>query len=197
VEGVTAEAPLLDPLAIALKARLYKLVADRPEFLGTDAAARLDAAWTDSAPGSLALIDRINVAAMTEVDRLCGYAVAKLRSAASRPVLDVLGMLNPDRLVAMYYALPEAKRSSLLRDGAWAFYVNRADPDAVQAAEAFWNDMPALRVSTDLSPAAQAAMHRFQREAERLRAGLPHDLDPRERRCVVANYRHTEQKDEE
>lgn len=181
---MASEGPPLDPLGIALKARLYRLVADRPEFLTTDVGARLDAAWTSDAPGSLALIDRIGVAGMTEVDRLCAYAVAKLRGAASGAVLDVLGMLDPERLVAMFYALPQERRQVVLRDGAWAFYVNRVDPDDVQGAFGFWDDMPTLLVSEDLSPAAQADMHRFLREAQRCRAGLPHDLTARQRRYV-------------
>lgn len=163
-------------LQVAKYARLYRLLADRPEFLNADAGARLDAAWTQDAPGSLALLDRVLVGRMSELDRMCGYAVAKLRTQASAGVLDVLGVLDPARVAAMYYALPEPRRHLALRDAAWSYHVGRVDRRAVAEAAEFWDDMPSLMVPTGLPHEDQADYFRFIREAERARLGLSHVL---------------------
>lgn len=174
-----------DPLHVALYVRLFRLLADRPEFLTRDVGARIDAAWTDDKPGSLVLLDRVLVAHMSELDSLCGYAVAKLRAAAAAPVLDVLGILEPERIVAMYCSLPPRRRGTVVRDAVWAYHVNHADLDAIAAAGTEWDEMPDVQVPTDLAPDAQRDYHRFVREATRLRVDLPHDLTDDELGCVI------------
>src|SRR4051812_46918347 len=95
--------------------RLYRLLARRPEFLTHDADTRLDAAWD---VGGVPVLDRNMLRRARELDRLCGYAVRKLQNRTSASVLDVLGVLDPLRIVAMYYALPRERRVSVLRDPA-------------------------------------------------------------------------------
>ena len=170
-------------LGVALYARLYRLLADRPEFQTADTGARLDKALTLDAPGSLPLLDRVMIARATGTDLMCGYAVAKLRRVKSAALLDVLGMLDPQQVVAMYYALPSGRRSVLLSDPAWAYHVQRVDPAAVAEATAYWDDVPALTPPDDMSPAAQADWFRAARAAERKGAGLAPALSPADQAC--------------
>jgi hypothetical protein len=118
------------------------------------------------------VLDRWLITQATELDEMCGYAVAKLRKMAAAPLLDVLGVLDPERIVAMYYVLPERRRSAVLRDGFWAYHVGRADLDAVAEALADWDEMPDLLVPDDMPHEAQAEIQHFTREAQRCRAGL-------------------------
>jgi hypothetical protein len=150
---------------------------------------RIDAAWTASAPGSLPVLDRVLMAQTTELDQMCGYAVAKLRHRASGHVLDVLGVLDPERIVAMYLALPARRRDVVRRDGAWAYHVGRADLDAVAQALDDWDEMPALLVPEDMSHEAQAEIQHFTREAQRYRAGLSHELTPEQVEMVNRSTR--------
>lgn len=179
----------MDAQRIALMARLFRLLADRPEFLTTNVGSRIDAAWTTSAPGSLPALDRWLVTQAGELDRLCGYAVAKLRSSAPPVLLDVLGLLDPERIVAIYYAMPEDRRSAVLRDGAWGYYVGRVDPGTVAVASADWDEMPSLLVPDDVASPVQIEIHRFGREAQRYRSGLPHGLAPHEVELVNRSSR--------
>jgi hypothetical protein len=168
----------MDAHRVALLVRLFRLLANRHEFRTPDAARRIDAAWTSSSPGSLPVLDRWLITQATELDQMCGYTVAKLRKTASAPVLDVLGVLDPERIVAMYYVLPERRRSAVLRDGVWAYHVGHADLDAVAEALADWDEMPDLLVPDDMPHEAQAEIQDFTREAQRYRAGLSHELTP-------------------
>lgn len=174
----------LDPASVALNARLYGLLAARPELLRRDTGERIDVAWTDDAPGSLVLLDRVLVVRATELDQLCGYAVLRLSKAAVGPVLDVLGTLDPHRLLGIYFAVPEPRRAHLVRDGVWAYYASRIDAAAVASASAALDDLPDGLVPADMPEEARQDYQRFVRESERMRAGLPHDLSPAEQACV-------------
>lgn len=167
-----------DPLAIAMHARLFRLLANRPELRHPDAVHRAESACDDQPPGHLCLLDRVLVVRADELDQLCGYAVALLARAAPAPVLDLLGVLTPERMLGIYFALPAERRDCVRRDGPWAYHVARADAQAVAKAQAWWDELPTLHPSTDLSPQAQDGMRRFIRrmhlgEAERLKAKSP------------------------
>ncbi len=109
-----------------------------------------------------------------ELDRLCGYAVRMLGRHRNAAVLDLLGMLDGDRIVALYYALPPARRHATLGDSTWAYYVGRAPEDTDDALAAV-ADL-AERTSTPWPAEAE----RFDHQARRYRAGLSHDLSSRE-----------------
>jgi hypothetical protein len=149
--------PPNNALAAALYARVYRLLADRPEFLTADRQARLDAAWTSDAPGCLCLVDRVLIGRLADVDLMCGYAVAKLRTGASSTLLDVLGCLDAERVVGMYLALPARRRLAVMRDPVWAYRVRHADLPAIREAAAFWADMPDGQVPPDMSAEAQSS----------------------------------------
>jgi hypothetical protein len=73
-----------------------------------------------------------------ELDILCGYAVALLSRPAGRTaeLLDLLGMLDPDHLLAVYFALPEDRRHAVMRDFVCAYHVHRAPAAAIESRDA-------------------------------------------------------------
>lgn len=98
----------------------------------------------DEGPGRLSVLDAVLVSQTGQLDILCAYAVAMLRRPAARnaEVLDLLGMLDPDRIVGIYYALPEDRRHILTRDPVCAYHVQQAPGDEVATAmvELDWID---------------------------------------------------------
>jgi len=172
-----------------MKARLYRLLADRPEFMNEDHEVRLKLAWTADAPGSLALVDRVLVVAADEIDRLCGYVLRHLRHRAEEAVLDVVGALTAERLVAIYIALPRRRRSAVKRDPVWAYHVARTDHAAIEAAEQFWDELPDVAIPEDMSWQDQDAYFCFIREADRYRAGLSHELTSKQVDMVARGRR--------
>ncbi len=164
-------------LNIALLARLYRLLADRPEFLCRERVDRIDRTGADALPLPMTVLDTTSVERAGELDRMCGYAVRVLRAGASKSLLDVLGMLEPDRIVAMYYALPAERRRSVLRDGAWVYQVAHA-PEGIEDAE---REVAELADEPIVPPGEIAGeVERWQREQRRRRAGLDHDLTRQE-----------------
>lgn len=133
---------------IALLARCYRLIARRPEFLSPERERRLAHALMHEAPGPLGLLDAALVANMTEVDRLCGYAVSLLESyrgeRASRLLLDCLGVLDPDRICAMYYALSRESRRVIELDPAWSYHVQRVRREMEDSGAFAWLEDPAF-----------------------------------------------------
>jgi hypothetical protein len=121
---------------VAALARGYALLARRPEFWTSDVSERLAHGTSDDGPGRLSAFDSIMVAQSGPIDRVCAYAVVVLSRKGGRTteVLDVLGMLDPDRLVAIYYALPEQRREVVLRDPAWAYHLHQAPRAQIAAA---------------------------------------------------------------
>jgi hypothetical protein len=182
-----------------MKARLCRLLADRPEFMNEDVGARLDMAWTEEPPGSLPLLDRVLMAGSDELDRLCAYVLRHLRERAEAAVLDVVGVLGPERLLAIYVSLSRRRQTAVLRDPVWAYHVGRANLEAIEAAERFWDELPDVPVPDDMPWPEQREYFAFIREADRYRAGLPHELTPeqvemvnrggRKSREILANAR--------
>ncbi len=172
-------------LAIALKARLYRLLAERPDFSRWDPGERIAATSADRLPLPLGRLDQVLIDRAEETDLMCGYAVRKLRDGGhgQAGVLDVLGMLSPDRILAMYYALsPERRRTVTRTDGVWSYHAART-PEGVEDAEreiAEW---------AEPIPNTPPEVLRFQRESRRYKAGLPHALSPAEVEMIEQSRR--------
>ncbi|HET7571777.1 MAG TPA: hypothetical protein VFJ77_03810 [Gaiellaceae bacterium] len=148
---------------IALLARAYRMLARRPELWTHDCAERLRHALTDDGPGRMSALDAVLVFQAGKLDVLCAYAVAILRRPGERnaKILDLLGMLDPDRIAAIYYALPDERRNIVKRDPAWAYHLGRTPHDDVTAALADleWCDPEPI---TEPSAAMLAAAARLQ-----------------------------------
>jgi hypothetical protein len=81
-------------------------------------------------------------------------AVALLRRPGrTSELLDLLGTLDADRLLAIYYALPQGRRSVVERDYAWAYHVWHAPHDEIKAA---LGDLEGFVVTTPTSELAYA-----------------------------------------
>ena len=76
-------------------------------------------------------IDRSLLAAATDIDRLCSYKLM-LHGGASASLFAALGVMDPDRIIAMYCALPSRRREEVMRDPAWAYHVEDQPDDLVQ-----------------------------------------------------------------
>jgi hypothetical protein len=171
---------------IALWVRLYRLLSERPEYLIADAGERIERLI--DARLAMSEYDRQLVMGAGELDRLCGHAVRKLGKHAPGAVLDVLGVLDPDRLLAMYHALPNGRRASVRRDPAWSYHIDHA-PTGLEAAIA---EVVALatesqdsvedrkRAAAMAPPDVRKRTERHERVAMRLSVGLPILLTPRE-----------------
>ena len=119
------------------------MLARRPELWSHDVGAAVQHALTDEGPGRLCALDAVLVFQTGKLDVLCAYAVAMLRrdGARSAEVLDLLGMLDADRIAAIYYALPEERREVVTRDPVWAYDLQRAPGGVVEAmSELAWLD---------------------------------------------------------
>ena len=174
--------------SVALWARLYRLLADRPEFMHEDLGERIDRTAPDVAT-CVSEVDAELVAHASELDRLCGYAVRLLRrgGAGSSALLDLLGVLRPERVAAIAYALPEERRRALAgRDPNWARAVASVDEDVMKEVNAIADDIDALGRKMDdgfrrlLGPEVAHDIERVFQEQRKLVAGLPHDLSPEE-----------------
>jgi hypothetical protein len=123
-------------LNLAMRARLLRLLADRPEFCRADRARRIDAMRPELNPTPVSPLDVTLAEYADETDLMCGYAVRILRKKRSAPIIDLLSTLSSDRVVAMYYALPADRREAVAQsDGAWTYYVHRGpSSDEIDAA---------------------------------------------------------------
>jgi hypothetical protein len=162
---------------IALWARLYRVLSERPEYLIADPCERRERLL--NAPIPMSEVDRTLILRAGELDRLCGHAVCAMRKRASVDVLHVLGLLDPDRIVAMHYALPENRRKSTLRDVAWAYHVAHAPADlpaALAEVEALVTDTQAIattlaNMAGTASPRDSKITAQHEREAMELAGG--------------------------
>jgi hypothetical protein len=122
---------------IALYARRFALIAARPEFLQDHQPSRTTHALAQEPPGELHLLDAAQMIGSSELDRLCGYAVA-LVNQASEPcvqLLDLMGVLDPDRICGIYFAVDRMRRAQLRRDPVWAFHVQQIEAEMPSALE--------------------------------------------------------------
>lgn len=114
-----------------------------------------------------------------DIDRMCAHAVRVLSERPSPPLFDVLGMLDPERVVAMYFALPKRRRFIALRDPVWAWQVQQVDEEAIEQEIAFWDAMPADIADPD-HLAEREEMFQVGRESARRQAGLSDDTSEEE-----------------
>jgi hypothetical protein len=179
--------------SIAFMARRFVLLADRPELCVTDRAERIERLLDLCIP--IGEIDRTAVLHASELDLVCVQALRVLRKSSNKLLLDALGIMDPDRVCALYYALPVRRRKAVLRDPVWAYDVANG-PTEVEAAI---ND---LRVLSDDLQVSQAAMARTganepalieeRRQSEqcvrnvlRMEVGLPVDLTDGEKEAHI------------
>jgi hypothetical protein len=123
---------------IAVHARLFRLLADHPEYRARDLGERLDATSRQRAPG-LSLVDVEAIENADDLDRLCGAAVGILRRGgpAEAGIVDLLGWLDDDRLAAVALALPEDRRAVIVgEDPYWSRVVSLIDAGAMLEIEA-------------------------------------------------------------
>jgi hypothetical protein len=110
---------------IVTLARFLATLARRPELCQHDRADRIARALPQDAPGPLPLLDAAGVAGAGELDQLCAAAVRILgrKGGTVAPLLDLLGYLPPERVAAIYWALPADRRRVFDRDPACSYQV--------------------------------------------------------------------------
>jgi hypothetical protein len=144
---------------IACFAHAYRLLARRPELWTHDRRARLAHAAGEHATCPYSLLDTVLVTQAGELDILCAYAVTLIRtSGRRREMLDLLGILDPDRIVAIYYALPNERRSTVRGDPVWAYQLQRAPHPAIEEALAEWDRLDPEPMSRHAANVATAAL---------------------------------------
>jgi hypothetical protein len=180
-------------VSIAFLARRFVLLADRPELCVTDRAERIDRLLTLRIPASE--IDRTAVLHASELDHVCVHALRVLRKRSSKSLLDALGIMDADRVCALYCALPVRRRKAMLRDPVWAYDVANAPPEMERAI----NDLRVLSDDLQITQAAMArnganeqALIEERRRAEqcvrnalRMEVGLPVDLSDTEKQAHI------------
>ena len=167
---------------VALWARLYRLLADREEYLQLRGERRFDRTSPSEAP-SLSVVDAELVANATEIDRLCGAAVRLLRMGMSAGVVEILGWLEPERLAAVALALPEKRREAVLRKGYdWVVAVHEVDEDAIREVNEYVDDLDDFdrdldtAIRRNLGEDKRREIERRELGVRKLFAGLPHGL---------------------
>jgi hypothetical protein len=122
---------------IVTLARFLATLARRPELCQSDRANRITRALPNDAPGPLPLLDATGVAGAGELDQICAAAVRILsrKGATVAPLLDLLGYLPPERVAAIYWALPPNRRRVFDRDPACSYHVAQYR-DLLSAAQA-------------------------------------------------------------
>jgi hypothetical protein len=123
---------------IAANARRYRLLSRRPEFLSHSRVVRADHALSDESLPVLDLFDAVMAIGTSELDRFCGYAVALLNNPKRRsgPLLDAIGILDPDRVAAIFFALDPSRRKVMRDDPACAYHVQQVEQDYAESEEA-------------------------------------------------------------
>jgi len=176
---------------IALLARRYRLLAERPELLTASRAELIERML--AAQVAIGEFDRTLILHASELDRLCAHAVRSLARRAPGAVLDVLGVLHADRLAAMYYALPDGRREAVRRDPAWSYQVEHVPPGTDEAvaevercaqdAQQFTARLAALAAQAPRS--ARESTERWDRSMLRHEVGLPVLLTDPERELIA------------
>ncbi len=148
---------------IAFMARRYRLLAERPEYLSGTHGQRIELLLKSG----LGDLDRTLILHSRDIDRLCGHLVNLLRTAHRTPLtsLEAFGVMDPDRLAAVYWALPSNRRAAVLRDPVWACHINNAPPGVGQAIE----EIEQLAEETRQAVVKRAALTASAPKADRLR----------------------------
>jgi hypothetical protein len=136
---------------IVIRARLYRLLARRVEFAGGDRISRACRALSPEPTGPLHVLDAVSVIGAGELDQLCGYAVRLLSRKGKRTseLADLLGMLGPERVAAIWWALPADRRQTLERDPACGYHIGRFR-DGLSTAERELEDLIEDTPTTDM-----------------------------------------------
>lgn len=158
---------------IAARARRYALLAERPELLYPDAEHRAERVIADDTRSQL---DVLLLAGVDDLDRVCAAAVAKLNHDKAEPVLDLLGVLPADYLLAIYFALPSDQRGQCCSDQVWAYHLRRI-PDGVDEATGTLRQLAELERPEDeadrlLSPEESVAFRGFSEDLTRAALGM-------------------------
>lgn len=101
---------------IVMLSRLYMLLGKHPECLPANTGEHVRTSL------QLNGIDRSLLVAATEIDRLCSYTLM-LHSDTSDALFAALGVIDPDRIIAMFYALPSRRREMIMRNPAWTYHL--------------------------------------------------------------------------
>lgn len=176
---------------IAVLARRYWLLSERPQYLTSNRAELIECML--DAQVAVGDFDRSLILHASEVDRLCAHAVRHLAHRAPAAVLDMLGVLDPDRVVGMYYALTPKRQAAVRRDPAWGYHLEHAPPEtgeAVAEVERLAEDVQAttarLARRAALAPReARKQTERWDRAMLRLHADLQVLLTDAERELIA------------
>jgi hypothetical protein len=126
--------------------------------LGHDQAGRVAHALTHEPPGELHLLDAAQMIGASQLDRLCGYAVALLNRAGQRcgQLLNLVGVLDPDRICGIYFAVSASRRDRLRRDPVWGYHVQQVEAEMPEA-------LNGLRTLVERTPTSEVgyALARF------------------------------------
>lgn len=164
---------------IAILARRFRVVASRNEFMRPDPGERVEATLRERRAIPLSRFDQAQVIGAGELDRICAASVRRLSAYTKGQValLDVLGFMEPDRVCAIYYALPKPMRKHLHRDGVWDYQVAQVEagmPEAVAEIDALAHESGRFakrrtELVAEMSASDEAAWERFERH--QLRSG--------------------------
>lgn len=180
---------------IAMLARLYVLLGKHPQYMTSNTGERIDRSL--SASVTLGELDKTLLMAATEIDRLCGHTVMVLRGQMSTALLDALGVLDPDRIIAMFYALPDRRRKVVLRDPSWAYHIEHEPPgmaDVLDATELWLTEdqrsaAERARMNAPLPNEVRERLERTERVMLRHQAGLPVMVTEQEQREIDESER--------
>ncbi len=173
---------------IAVQARRYALLAERPDLLYPEPGLRAERVVQDEARSPL---DVMLLAGVDEAGRLCASAVAALSRDApqAKPILDLLAVLPADYLLGIYFALPEERRGKCEADPVWAYHLRRIPEGVTEAALTLRStalDNPADVGDQVLDPQEAADFRQFSEELMRRELGMPHDLSEAEEALALA-----------
>jgi hypothetical protein len=110
----------VDGAQVAWFAQRFALLADRPELTCSRAEERIRAS-----DGSLR--ELVAAAVATDADLACAQAVRILRRSRrkQRPIIELIEVLSPERMLGVLYALVPARRAEVVRSSAVVAYYER------------------------------------------------------------------------
>ncbi len=176
---------------IAIQSRRFRVLSQHPEIRYAKPADRAkyvssNAAWN--------YLDVILVGSATESDVICAEAIVQISDSLEAERmggddsddvfarLDLLSLLSPDRLIAIYYALPEGDRAVCSSHYVWASHLNEA-PDEVGL---YLEEIASLGIRQrdfgiplDIDEDIAEDYAEFTRENLRREMGLPHTMGPK------------------
>jgi hypothetical protein len=162
---------------IAAHTRRFTLLADRPDLLYPEPGQRAERVLADDTKAPL---DKMLVAGASDSDLVCAAAVAMLRQVVPKPepILSLLSVLPAERLLGIYYALPEDRREQCEEDDVWAYHLRHA-PDGIEFAQEALADIAVVDLADvpeqALGPDEGAAFRRVTQRLMRESLGMAGD----------------------